>query len=204
MNIRTGVRLLIRALLLTLAVTASPLRAAEPGAPDTTSVPENYRIGPGDLLKIVVVRIPEYSAEVPVRPDGKITTPGVEDMIAVNKTSTQLARDIEKVLAEIIRNPEVNVIVSNAISANNEVKVMGEVRQQIAIPYREGLRVMDAILKAGGLTDFAARKKGKIVRNINGKDTEIKVNLNDLFKGKMKDNHELRPGDVLIVPPTLF
>jgi polysaccharide export outer membrane protein len=175
-----------------------PQMAASAVAPD-------YRIGPGDTLQIFVWRNPELTQSVPVRPDGKISTPLVEDMVAVGKTPSQLARDIEGVLGEYIRSPQVNVIVTNPVSAFSQVKVIGQVTNPQSLPYREGMRVLDAILAAGGLTEFAAGNRGKIVRRVNGKDTEIKVKVEDLVnKGAMKHNLELKAGDVIVVPQSFF
>jgi polysaccharide export outer membrane protein len=170
-----------------------------------SAVTPDYRIGPGDTLQIFVWRNPELTQSVPVRPDGKISTPLVEDMVAVGKTPSQLARDIEGVLAEYIRSPQVNVIVTNPVSAFSQVKVIGQVTNPQSLPYREGMRVLDAILAAGGLTEFAAGNRGKIVRKVDGKDTEIKVKVEDLVnKGAMKYNFELKPGDVIVVPQSFF
>lgn len=171
----------------------------------TSSVAPDYRIGPGDTLQIFVWRNPELTQSVPVRPDGKISTPLVEDMVAVGKTPSQLARDVEKVLAEYIRSPQVNVIVSNPLSAFSQVKVIGQVTTPQSVPYREGMRVLDVILAAGGLTEFAAGNRGKIVRKVDGKDTELRIKIDDLVnKGAMKHNLELRPGDVVVVPQSFF
>lgn len=171
----------------------------------TSSVAPDYRIGPGDTLQIFVWRNPELTQSVPVRPDGKISTPLVEDMVAVGKTPSQLARDVEAVLGEYIRSPQVNVIVTNPVSAFSQVKVIGQVANPQSLPYREGMRVLDAILAAGGLTEFAAGNRGKIVRKVDGKDTELRVKVEDLVnKGAMKQNLELRPGDVIVVPQSFF
>ncbi len=171
----------------------------------TSSVAPDYRIGPGDSLQIFVWRNPELTQTVPVRPDGKISTPLVEDMIAVGKTPSQLARDIEGVLAEYIRSPQVNVIVTNPVSAFSQVKVIGQVTTPQSLPYREGMRVLDAILASGGLTEFAAGNRGKIVRKVDGKDTELRVKVDDLVnKGAMGQNLELKPGDVIVVPQSFF
>ena len=180
------------------ADTPMPPMAASTVAPD-------YRIGPGDTLQIFVWRNPELTQSVPVRPDGKISTPLVEDMVAVGKTPSQLARDIEGVLGEYIRSPQVNVIVSNPLSAFSQVKVIGQVVNPQSVPFREGMRVLDVILAAGGLTEFAAGNRGKIVRKVDGKDTELRVKVDDLVnKGAMKYNLELRPGDVVVVPQSFF
>ena len=202
--------------------TTSPPRATPGNSPTTTpgsvnpadspmpqmeasAVAPDYRIGPGDTLQIFVWRNPELTQSVPVRPDGKISTPLVEDMVAVGKTPSQLARDVERVLGEYIRSPQVNVIVTNPVSAFSQVKVIGQVTNPQSLPYREGMRVLDAILAAGGLTEFAAGNRGKIVRKVDGKDTEIKIKVEDLVnKGAMKHNLELKPGDVIVVPQSFF
>lgn len=185
-----------------LAFAASPPVATTPPDADTGS---EYIIGPGDSIQVFVWRQPELSVTVPVRPDGKISTPLVEDIVAVGKTPSQLARDVEKVLAEYVRSPQVNIIVSNALSAFSQVKVVGQVRNPQAIAYRQGMRVLDVVLLVGGITEFAAPNRARIVRQVNGKSTDIKVKLGTLMeRGDMKQNHELRPGDVLIVPQALF
>lgn len=164
-----------------------------------------YLIGPGDSIQIFVWRNPELSVTVPVRPDGKISTPLVEDMIAVGKTPSRLARDIETVLAEYVRTPQVNVIVSNALSVFSQVKVIGEVKTPQAVPYREGMRVLDLVLAVGGLGDFAAPDRAKIVRQTGGRQSELRVKLGALMnRGDMAQNLELKPGDVLIVPRSRF
>lgn len=169
------------------------------------SVSPNYLIGPGDTLQVFVWRNPELTTTVPVRPDGKITTPLVQDMVAVGKTPSQLARDIEGVLTEYIRSPQVNVIVSNPVSAFSKVQVIGQVTNPQSLPYREGMRVLDAILAAGGLAEFAAGNRAKLIRKENGKETEIKVKAQDLLNdGAMQYNYDLKPGDVLVIPQSRF
>lgn len=191
--------------LLTTAVAAeSP--PASPPAPAAAAVDPDYVIGPGDTVQVFVWRNQELSVTVPVRPDGKISTPLVEDMVAVGRTSSQLAREIEKVLAEYIRSPQVNIIVTNPLSANSQVKVVGEVATPQSVPYRQGLTALDVVLAVGGLTEFAAGNRAKIVRkDENGKIREIKVRLDALVrKGKMAENVDVAPGDVLIVPESFF
>ena len=142
---------------------------------------------------------------MPVRPDGRISTPLVEDMVAVGKTPSKLARDIEAVLSEYIRSPQVNVIVTNAVSTFSQVRVLGQVTTPQAVPYREGMTVLDAVLAVGGLGEFAAGNRGKIVRVEGGKQQEIKVRIGDLVnKGDVSQNLPLRPGDVLVVPESRF
>ena len=144
--------------------TPPPVQPAQ-GAAQTPPAPnDQYIIGPGDTVQVFVWRNPELSVTVPVRPDGKISTPLVEDLVAVGKTSSQLAREIEKVLAEYIRSPQVNIIVTNPVSTYSQVKVIGEVVTPQSVPYREGLTVLDVVLAVGGLTEFAAGNRAKIVR----------------------------------------
>jgi polysaccharide biosynthesis/export protein len=175
-------------------------------APLPQTVSPSYIVGPGDSLQVFVWRNPELTTTVPVRPDGKITTPLVQDMVAVGKTPSQLARDIEIVLAEYIRSPQVNVIVANPVSAFSQVKVIGQVTTPQSLAYREGMRVLDAVLASGGLAQFAAGNRAKIVRKQDdGTTTELKVRVGDLVnKGNMKYNLELRPGDVLVIPESRF
>jgi len=184
------------------AIAAEPLPV--PPAPDV-GVPSDYRIGPGDTLKVYVFQNEELSTTVPVRPDGKISTPLVEDMIAVGKSPSQLARDIEKSLAEYVKSPKVNVVVMVAVSVFSQVKIIGQVKTPQALPYRDGMTVLDAVLAVGGLSQFAAGNRAHIVRTENGKQIEIKVKLDALVNsGDMKQNLPLKPGDVLVVPETRF
>jgi len=183
--------------------------AAKPGAsasaPAENKVSADYIIGPGDTLQVFVWRSPELTTTVPVRPDGKISTPLVEDMTAVGKSPSQLARDIEGVLAEYVRSPQVNVIVTQPASAFSQIRVIGQVAHPQSIAYRDGLTVLDAVLAVGGLGPFAAGNRAKVVRNENGKTQEIKVKLSSLVNnGDMKQNIALRPGDVIVVPESRF
>ena len=183
------------------------LAAAPPGAAPLTNapVPADYLIGPGDTLKVYVFQNEELSATVPVRPDGKISTPLVEDMVAVGKTPSNLARDIEKSLGEYVKAPKVNVVVMIAVSVYSQVKVIGQVKTPQALPYRDGMTILDAVLAVGGLSQFAAGNRAHVVRTENGKQTEIKVKLDALVNnGDMKQNLLLKPGDVLVVPESRF
>jgi polysaccharide biosynthesis/export protein len=184
----------------------SSTQTATPTPTDAKATGSNYIIGPGDSLEVFVWRNPELSVTVPVRPDGKISTPLVEDMVAVGKTPPQLARDMEKVLSEYVREPKVNIIVTTAQSvAYGLVKVVGQVQKPAALPYREGMRVLDAILAVGGLTQFASGNRARIVRMENGKETIIHVKVADLVNnGDVKQNELLKPGDVLVVPQSIF
>jgi len=196
--------------LLAILVLSHPLVAAEPlaatgDAPATSVVENNYIIGPGDVLQIFVWRNPELTVTVPVRPDGKISTPLVEDMGAVGKSPSTLARDIESVLAEYVKSPQVNVIVTQPASVFGQVKVMGDVRTPQALPYREGMTVLDAILAVGGVAEFAAPNRTKLIRTENGKQREIRIRLGNLLNdGALKENLLLRPDDILLVPQSRF
>src|SRR4051812_27569880 len=174
-------------------------------APAESKVTNDYMIGPGDTLQVFVWRNPELTQTVPVRPDGKITTPLVQDMIAVGKTPTQLARDIESVLGEYVRSPQVNVIVTQPASAFSQVKIIGQVVRPQSIAYRDGLTVLDAVLAVGGLGPFAAGNRAKVVRTESGKTQEIKVKLASLVNdGDMRQNIGLKPGDVIVIPESRF
>lgn len=198
------------AALVVLMATVMPALAAESigtpePAPASSAVGANYIIGPGDALQVFVWRNPELTVTVPVRPDGKISTPLVEDMVAVGKSPSALARDIEEVLAEYVRSPQVNVIVTQPASAFSQVKVMGQVQRPQALAYREGMTVLDAILEVGGLAQFAAPNRAKLLRTEDGKQTEVRIQLGRLLNnGDLKQNLPLRPGDVLLVPESRF
>lgn len=185
------------------------VKAPVPMTPDGKPLPgmnSDYIIGPGDSIQVFVWRNPELSVTVPVRPDGKVSTPLVEDMIAVGKTPSLLARDIEARLGEYIRSPQVNIIVVNPLSSFSKITVMGQVRTPGSLPYRDGMTLLDAVLASGGLAEFAAGNRAKLVRkDAAGKPIEKRVRLDDLVKkGKLKENVDVLPGDVLIVPESRF
>lgn len=178
-----------------------PLSAAERQPPT-----HDYLIGPGDSVNIIVWRNPEVSMSVPVRPDGKITTPLVEDLPASGKTSSQLARDIEKALAKFIQDPIVTVIVTGFVGPYSEqIRVIGQAAKPQALPYRDEMTLMDVLIAVGGITDFAAGNKANIIRTVEGKQQKIGVRLNDLIKdGDISANVPMRPGDVLVIPESFF
>ena len=180
--------------------------AAGVGA-DGTPDPDNYIIGPGDTLNVFVWRNPEISTTVPVRPDGKISTPLVEDMVAVGKSPTQLARDIEAELAEYIRSPSVNVIVESFVGTFAEqIRVVGQAAQPKSLRYRDRMTLLDVIIEVGGLTEFAAGNRSKVVRKTaSGETKEYRVRLDDLLNdGDMEQNILMRPGDVVVIPQSFF
>lgn len=168
--------------------------------------PNSYIIGPGDSLNVFVWRQPELSVVVPVRPDGQISTPLVEDIEAVGKTPTQLARDVEVVLAEYIRTPQVTIIVQNFVGTfASQVRVLGQVTNPGPVPYRERMTLLDVMLEVGGLTQFAAGNRGTLVRIEEGESVERRVKLARLLeKGDLEENLPVLPGDVIIVPAAVF
>ena len=194
--------MLAACLLLIGALTACST-ASYPPAPERVASPAyNYLIGPLDTVNIVVWRNPELSMSVPVRPDGKITVPLVEDLPALGKTSTQLARDIEKRLAKYIRDPVVTVIVTNFVGPyNQQIRVVGEATKPQTLPYRQKMTLLDVMIAVGGLTDFADGNDASILRD--GK--QYSVRLTDLIRrGDASANVEMKPGDVLIIPQSWF
>jgi polysaccharide export outer membrane protein len=190
-------------LLLPLGALAQGSSVAAPAA--GAAIPDDYVIGPGDSLQVTVYHNPDLSLTVPVRPDGKVSTPLVADMVAVGKTSSQLAADIAKSLSEYVRAPQVNVIVLVALSVYSQVRIVGQVQRPQALPFRAGLTVLDALLASGGLSEFAAGNRATISRVVNGTQQQIKVKLDRLVnKSDMSQNLALKPGDVIFVPPTRF
>jgi len=170
----------------------------------TTEAP--YLVGPGDTLNVVVWRSPELSMTVPVRPDGKITTPLVEDLQASGKTTTQIAREIEKVLSRYVQTPVVTVIVTSfAGPYAQQVRVIGEAAKPQALPYRENMTLLDVMIAVGGITDFAAGNRASILRTTGDKRVQFGVRLSDLMRGgDLSANLPMRPGDVLIIPQSYF
>ena len=188
------------------ALTACATGGDVTDAQASAEVKHEYLIGPGDTISINVWRNPEVSQVVPVRPDGKISTPLVEDLAASGKTTTQLARDIEQVLGKFLQQPVVTVIVTGFVGPYSEqVRVIGQAAKPQALPYRQGMSVMDVLIAVGGLAEFAAGNRANIVRTVDGKQHEIPVRLDDLIKrGEISANMPMRPGDVLIIPESFF
>jgi polysaccharide biosynthesis/export protein len=176
-----------------------------PDAPEPV-VETPYLIGANDRLHIVVWRSPELSMTVPVRPDGTITTPLVEDLQAAGKTSTQLARDIEQALSKYVQNPVVTVIVTEIIgNYGQQVRVIGEAAKPQALTYRKNMTLVDVMIAVGGITLFADGNGASIVRSAGGKTQQFRVRLKDLvWGGDVSANVEMRPGDVLIIPQSFF
>lgn len=175
----------------------APVNAADPGY--------NYVIGPGDSVNIQVWRNPEISSSVPVRPDGKITAPLIEDLPAMGKDSTTLARDIEKALEKYIRDPIVTVIVTNFVGPYSEqIRVVGEAARPQALPYKQKMTLLDLMIVVGGITDFADGNGASILRTSEG-NKQYSVRLKDLLRrGDVSANVDMKPGDILIIPQSWF
>lgn len=179
---------------------------AYPAAPATVDAPNlRYKIGPLDTLNVVVWRNPELSGPVTVRPDGFLSTPLVEDLQAAGKTPSELAREIEKALSKLIRDPVVSVVVSSFQGVyGDQIRVVGEAARPQAIPFRNQMTILDAMIQVGGLTDFADGNGAVLVRGAEG-GKQYSIRLKDLLKrGDISANVQVRPGDIIIVPQSFF
>ena len=189
-----------------LTVLSGCASSSNPPAPKVAASPGyNYLIGPGDSLNIVVWRNPDLSSTVPVRPDGKITVPLVEDLTAIDKDPTTLARDIERALSKYIRDPIVTVIVTGFVGPYNEqIRVVGEAAHPQALPYRQNMTLLDVMIAVGGITDFADGNRAKLLRASDGNKL-YDLRLKDLLRrGDISANVDVKPGDVLIIPQSWF
>ncbi|MCP5018653.1 MAG: sugar ABC transporter substrate-binding protein [Ketobacter sp.] len=166
----------------------------------------DYVIGPGDNLNIFVWGNAELTVDVPVRPDGKITTRLVEDIEASGKTPTQLARDIEEAYSEYVKNAVVTVIVNgfSGVPAQ-QVRVVGEAAAPLSVPFRKHMTLLDLMIQSGGLTEFADGNAAVLIRSIDGEQMVYNVRLEDLLKdGDISANMALMPGDIMIIPEAWF
>jgi len=200
---RFGATLAACAAALVLAACASP--GYPPAPADASTTDYVYHIGPADVVNVIVWRNPELSMSVPVRPDGKITMPLVDDLAALGKTPTELERDMEKALGKYIRDPVVTVVVTSFVGpANEQVRVVGEAAKPQVLAYRRNMTVLDVMIAAGGLTDFADGNAARIFRVADGGKL-YSVRLRDLVKrGDITANVEMKPGDILIIPQSWF
>ena len=165
----------------------------------------SYMIGPGDNINIIVWRNPELSMSVPVRPDGKISTPLIDEMTAQGKNSVEIARDIEKQLGKYVRDPVVTVIVTSFVGPyDQQIRVVGEATKPQVLPFKQHMTLLDVMIAVGGLTDFAAGNEATILRTGDG-GKQYSVRLKDLIKrGDISANVEMKPGDILIIPQSFF
>jgi polysaccharide export outer membrane protein len=195
-----------RLVALSVALIVAACATKHPAAPASPpGIDYNYRIGPLDTVNVIVWRNPELSMSVPVRPDGKITTPLVDDLPAMGKTPTELERDLEKALGKFIRDPIVTIVVTTfAGPATEQIRVTGEAAKPQILPYRKDMTVLDVMIAVGGLTDFADGNAATIYRVAEGGKL-YSVRLRDLIKrGDISANVEMRPGDILIIPQSWF
>lgn len=170
-------------------------------APTTTA----YVIGPGDQMMIYVRNNPDISMSVPVRPDGKISIPMVQNMMAAGKTPGQLADDLEGALSKYIRDPLVTVVVTSFQGVySDQIRVVGQATVPQSLPYRSGMTLLDVMIQVGGLTRMAAGNRAKLVRTINGKKTTYGINIQALLSGDISQNVPMRPGDIIIIPKSLL
>jgi polysaccharide export outer membrane protein len=175
-------------------------------APALAATPDyRYLIGTGDTVQVIVWRNPELSTSVPVRPDGRLTMPLIEDLPALGRSPTELARMIEKELSKYVRDPVVTVIVSGASGPFSEqIRIIGEAAKPQAIPYRQNMTMLDVMIAVGGLTDFADGNNAVLVRGAE-QGKLYTVRLKDLIKrGDISANVDVKPGDVLIIPQSWF
>jgi polysaccharide export outer membrane protein len=202
--------LLISSLLVMTGCTFIKKKALPPVPPEQreTTVQDGYfyQIAPGDTVNIFVWGLAELSGSVPVRPDGMLTTPLIEDLQASGKTPSQLARDLEKQFATYVRSPIVTVIVNGFVGLpTQQVRIIGEALKPAAVPLRKHMTILDLMIEVGGLTEFASGNKSVLVRYQNGKQQQYSVRLDDLIRhGDISQNVSLLPGDILIIPEAWF
>ncbi len=185
---------------------SSQLAASSQAATDGSSPSPDYLIGPLDALEVFVWRAPELSTKITVRPDGRISTPLVEDMVAAGKTPTQLSKDLERTLSKYVKSPQVSVIVSNFTSTfDQQVRVLGQAQKPIALPYQSGMTVLDVMVAVGGLTEFAAGNKAVLIRGKGEDRQSYRLRLDNLLrKGDITANVPVLPGDVILIPESFF
>jgi polysaccharide biosynthesis/export protein len=178
--------------------------AAPAAAADT--VGSDYIIGPGDSFQVFVWHNPDLSASVPVRPDGRISIPLVEDIDCAGKTPTQLAREIEERLKKFVQDPTVTIIMTNSVGlSSQQIRIVGQAAQPKALPYRANMSVLDAMIAVGGLTPFASGNRAKLIRTQNGRQVALTVRLQDLLEdADMSANTALAPGDIIMIPQSFF
>ncbi len=195
------------ALALAIAVAAGcSSTGSEPPAPAVAASPDyKYLIGAGDQLSIQVWRNPELSSTVPVRPDGKVTAPLIEDLPALGKNPTELAREIETQLKKYIQDPVVTVVVTGFVGPFSEqVRIVGSATRPAALPYRQNMTVLDAMIAVGGITEFASGNRAVLVRSSEG-NKQYNLRLRDLLqRGDVSANADLKPGDIVIIPESYF
>jgi polysaccharide export outer membrane protein len=199
--------LLLAASALAAVLLAGCASSSLPPAPvKAASAPSySYQIGPGDSLEVNVWRHPELSAKVPVRPDGKITVPLIEDLVAIGRAPADLGREIEERLKKYVREPNVTVLVTNFVgNAAEQVRVVGQATRPAALPYKQGMTLLDVMIQVGGITEYASGNRAVLIRQSEGA-RQYGVRLRDLLKrGDVSANVEVQPGDVIMIPEGWF
>ncbi len=190
----------------TTTVQASAPATGSPASVSAQDASYQYIIGPGDTLDIFVWGYDDLSAQVPVRPDGKITTRLIEDMQASGKTPTDLARDIEKQYVTYVKNPTVTITVDQFVGdPSQQIKVVGGGSEPKTVPYRNNMTVLDVMIEVGGLSKFSSGNKARLVRTVNGEQQSYRVKLQSLLKGgDIRANRPVQPGDIIIIPESWF
>jgi len=191
---------------LTLIAGCTSFAAKLEPAPVTASTQDySYIVGPGDNINIIVWRNPELSMTVPIRPDGKFSTPLIDELVAQGKNPVEIARDIEKMLGKYVRDPIVTVIVTGFVGPyDQQIRVVGEAAKPQVLSYKQKMTVLDVMIAVGGLTDFAAGNDAIILRT-GDSSKQYSVRLKDLVKrGDVSANVEMKPGDILIIPQSFF
>jgi polysaccharide biosynthesis/export protein len=205
----TSVRGILRAaggLILTVVAAGCQSLPSPPPPSATPQADSEYIIGPGDTLNIFVWRNPDLSVKVPVRPDGRISIPLVQDVIAVGKTTSGLAHEIQQRLRKYITDPNVTVMVDSFVGPfARQIRVIGEAAEPRAVPYRANMTLLDVMIEVGGLTKYAAGNNAVLVRTVNGKQKSYSIHLDSLIKdGNVSANVALAPGDIIIIPQRVF
>ena len=201
MRMLRQVIVMLLAAMLAACATGGGLAEAPP-MPDQGPV-DDYAIGVDDVVQVAVWRNPELGINVPVRPDGKISVPLVGDVEAGGRTPTEVSADIQDKLAAYVRDPQVAVILTDLRSHEylSRVRVTGAVRQPVSIPYRQGMTVLDAVLAAGGITEFAAPDRSDLHRRADDGTRTYEVRLDRILsRGDLSTNYPVSPGDVITVP----
>ncbi|HMW21900.1 MAG TPA: polysaccharide export protein [Burkholderiaceae bacterium] len=197
---------LVAAAVMTVELSGCAGAGAYPPAPRKAQTPDHrYKIGPLDTLNIVVWRNPEVSGVVTVRPDGRISTPLVSDVLAAGKNPSDLALEIQQELSRVIRDPVVTVVVSTFQgNLTDQIRIVGEASKPQSVAYRQDMTVLDVMIQAGGLTDFADGNAAVLVRGSEG-GKQYSIRLKDLLKrGDISANVDVKPGDIVIVPQSWF
>lgn len=199
------VRWLAIAMATTLLASCSSYSTTGPAPATVSAAPQRYRIAPNDTLNVLVWRNPELSGTVVVRPDGFVSTPMVDDLKVAGRSPGEVARDIEKALARYIRDPVVSVTVPEFVAdVSEQVRIVGEAAKPQSVPYRPNMTVLDAMLQAGGMTEFADGNKATLIRSSEG-DKRYSVRLKDLLqRGDISANVPVLPGDIIVVPSGWF